>query len=317
MTITELHGPPDADLSSALTAFESQFHYPLGSDQSFRITHGKDYPRFFRAIGEATSFVAIQDGAVTGTAGLAVRRLLMPDGTARLVGYIGDLKIAENSRGTRILWRLTQAMRSACERFQVKTAFAVVMDGTSQTPPSYTGRAGLPHFTAVGKVTILRISTDRGSCETDDDYYATSKEAGEECYWNLCHGRYGCPVGSPEHRSEMKPVWLMRPDGVTCGLLEDTRRAKRLIAADGEELRSAHLSCFAFRTPEAGADLLRASLRRCLQHQFPALFVAVADGDRDPLLQALGSGTIVVAPATVYGTGFDLDGAWNINSAEV
>src|SRR5262249_11759480 len=47
-------------------------------------------------------------------------------------------------------------------------------------------------------------------------------------------------------------TWLVTSEGQACGLFEDTRRGKRLIADDGSQLISAHLSYFAFATP-AGA----------------------------------------------------------------
>ena len=50
MTVEPLRHPPDKELVDALDAFERGFTYPLGNDRRFRITHGEDYSRFFRAI---------------------------------------------------------------------------------------------------------------------------------------------------------------------------------------------------------------------------------------------------------------------------
>src|SRR5205807_1917922 len=100
------------------------------------------------------------------------------------------------------------------------------------------------------------------------------------------------------------------------GRLEDTRRAKRLIADDGEMI-SVHLSCFAWRTPEAGAAVVQAARRRAARHGFPALFVAVAAADAPVLAAALGDVERTEAPATVYGAGLEAGRLWNFNTAEI
>src|SRR5688500_3897167 len=73
MIVHQLHGPPPPELARALAGFESEFTYPLGPDSFFHISHGDDYPRFFRAMGEAACFVAQRrgDGTITGTLGAA------------------------------------------------------------------------------------------------------------------------------------------------------------------------------------------------------------------------------------------------------
>ena len=63
MNVHALSAPPPTALARALDRFEGQFRYPLGPGRSFRISHGDDYPRFFRAMGEGACFVAERDGA--------------------------------------------------------------------------------------------------------------------------------------------------------------------------------------------------------------------------------------------------------------
>ena len=106
-------------------------------------------------------------------------------------------------------------------------------------------RLGLPLFSELGKIMVLRLSSSRIPLSSADRWLTTA-ERGESCYLRLSTGRYACPGGNPPERSEMEPLWLMEPGGQACGRLEDTRRAKRLIADDGIEMRSAHLSCFAY-----------------------------------------------------------------------
>jgi len=90
-----------------------------------------------------------------------------------------------------------------------------------------------------------------------------------------------------------------------------------LIADDGEEMRSAHLSCFAYRDPIAGVALLRQALRHARNRGFPALFVAVPEPDGDTFVRAFAGAGLVVAPATVYGAELEPDPYWNIDTAEI
>jgi hypothetical protein len=214
-----------------------------------------------------------------------MRRLLLPGGEDRSVVYFGDLKICPDARGGQTLPRLAQAV-VAWVQTQAEAAFGVVMDGTPVTPGCYTGRLGIPLFQELGKVAVLRVPT-------------------------------ASPGGFPAERSETEPLWLMVPDGAACGRLEDTRRAKRLIADDGVEMQSAHLSCFAYREPRAGVELLQAALRGAAGRGFPALFVAVAAPEAEVFCRALGNADIVVAPATVFGAGLAPAPLWNINTAEI
>jgi hypothetical protein len=313
MKVHQISGPPSDLLAQALSEFEEPFAYPLGPGRFFRITHGEDYTLFFRAMGEASCFVAEHQGGVAGTLGTVIRRLRMPDGSERAAAYLGDLKIDANARGGSVLIRLARAAE-AWLRPRVQAGFGVVMDGTSSTPDFYTGRAGIPGFFNVGQVVVFRIP-----CTQEGDVSGslrTSEEAGLACYHRLSLGRYICLSGEPHKRSKTIPVWMMKPDGSACGMLEDTRKAKRLINGDGSELLSAHLSYFAYKVTTAGVELIQVARQQAASLGFPALFVAVAESDSEELLRSLPELSIVGAPATVYGAGL-ARGAWNINSSEI
>ena len=109
MTLYRLREPPEPTLARALAEFERRFTYPLGPGRSFRISHGEDYPRFFRAMGPATCFVMEQGGRVVGALGVAIRPLQFPDGIRRPAAYIGDLKVDPDVRGSLVFLRLAQA----------------------------------------------------------------------------------------------------------------------------------------------------------------------------------------------------------------
>jgi hypothetical protein len=316
MIVRQLCDRPSPELSRALAEFESSFRYPLGPGRFFRISHGDDYPRFFRAMGEAACFIAEHQGRVVGAVGTAVRSLLLPDGTERSVGYVGDLKVAPEARISlaflQLVWAAQKWLLS-----RVDGGFGVVMDGTAVLPTAYMGRAGLPGVRELAKVIVLRIPCPEAFVGPDDDRYRTEEEPAARCYRTLSRGRYASPGGTPAERSLTPPVWLMRPDGLACGRLEDTRRAKRLTDDAGAEMVSGHLAAFAFRSVEAGVDLIRAALRRARAAGLPALFVAVAPADAAALGDALRPLAPVVAPATVFGVGLDIGFPWNVNSSEI
>jgi hypothetical protein len=315
MIVHCLAAAPAPALAAALERFEEQFRYPLGPGRFFRIAHGDDYPRFFRAMGEGVCFVAETDGTIRGVLGAALRRLVLAGGEDRLALYLGDLKIDPAVRGGRTLPRLAHAVRNWAVA-RTDAAFAVVMDGTPVVPTRYTGRMGIPHFSELGKIMVLRMST-AGFVPPPDDRWFTTGERGEAYYLRLSGGRYACPGGNPAERSHMEPLWLVEPGGAACGRLEDTRRAKRLIADDGAEMQSAHLSCFAYRDAHAATVLLTVALGRAAERGMPALFAAVPVNDAAEICGLLQGTEAVLAPATIYGAGLEPGRAWNINTAEI
>jgi hypothetical protein len=315
MNVQLLQDAPAPDLARALERFEEQFRYPLGPGRFFRISHGEDYPRFFRAMGEGACFVAERNEVILGVMSAALRPLALPTGEECPVVYVGDVKIDPSARGGRTLPRLAAEGRRWAET-RARAALAVVMDGTPVSPPHYTGRLGIPLFSELGKILVVRLPTS-GISPDPGDGWITTGEVGGACYSRLCAGRYACSGGNPAERSETAPLWLMEPAGRACGRLEDTRRAKRLIADDGVEMRSAHLSCFAYQDRRAGFELLQVALRHAAGRGLPALFLAVAAPEADDFCRHTDGLGAVLAPATVYGVGLTPGPLWTINTAEI
>src|SRR3954463_4543761 len=108
MNVHRLTTAPSPELATSLARFEEQFTYPLGPGRSFRISHGQDYPRFFRAIGDAACFVAERNGEVLGALALAATRVRNPDATERPAIYFADLKAAPAARGGLALMQLVE-----------------------------------------------------------------------------------------------------------------------------------------------------------------------------------------------------------------
>jgi hypothetical protein len=316
MRISTLDTRPDATLVRSLDQFERQFSYPLGRAQSFRVLHGDDYGLFFRAMGEARCFIAEKDGEIIGTLAVVVRRIQLPDGTEKNVGYLGNLKISPCARGGRALFRLADAAATWIQK-SATAYFGVVMDGTALTPDYYTGRAGLPPFAPVGRVVVIRLPTSGASSIPDPMVSEAEPDVAMDCFRQLSIGRFATRCEQPSARSLLTPVWLVRKDGSACGCVEDTRRAKRLIGNDGVEMITGHLSCFAYKNIESGVALIRTAIGRAGLLGHPALFVALAEADSPEILAEFGGQDVKRAPATIFAYGLTRNMEWNLNTAEI
>ena len=323
MHIHRFEEAPPAAVASALERFERQFTYPLGVGQSFHISHGEDYPRFFRAIGgpgAGVSFVAEDDGGeILGTLGVALRPVQLPGGGVVTSAYLGDLKTSPDARRARTLVALAARAYSWGRGRGATMAYGVVMDGTPRSPSTYSGRFGIPAFGVVGRVCVLRLPVP-ATGPGEEAAYETGVETLESRYQALSVGRFAPLGGGAEWRASRAPLFLVEPEGCACGVLEDTRRAKRLLLGDGGEMVSSHLSKFAYADVRAGVALLRQALARCRQRTLaPALFVSVPEIDTAAFVRLLGDGPdIVQAPATIYGAGFAASHEpWNLSTAEI
>jgi hypothetical protein len=316
MMILKVFDAPQLALAQSLTTFEQQFIYPLGSDETFRIVHGEDYSRFLRSMGDACVFVVESNGTVLGTLGVTIRNLRFPNGEVQKVAYCCDLKLSPEARKGRVLWRLLGSARSWIND-QCDKVFCVVMDGTQATPNFYSGRVGLEKLGAIANVGIFRIPCGEGRPNLKASVRVVSQCEGVHCFEELCRGRFAILQSNCVARSVMTSVWLALSDHSACGFLEDTRCAKCLFRADGEELVSVHLSCFAFRTLESGVSLIRQAVVLCAEQGIPALFISLAPDNVKSFLSVLKMPNVLEASATVYGYGFPSGFPWNINTAEV
>jgi len=314
VNIRALDAQPDATLAQALGRFESRFTYPLGESTAFRVSHGDDYSRFYRAMGDSRVVIAERGGEVLGTLGGAVREVRSPDGGSLSALYVGDLKVLPGLEAGLVLVRLA-AVLMAWAAPRVTAAFGVVMDGTHKTPQRYTGRFGIPAFSELGRIMVLRVACERAA--DAGRQRACPEVEGLEIFQALTRGHYAPTNSVAAERSTLVPRWMRLESGLACGMLEDTGKAKRLFEVGGGELRSAHLSYFAFAHPGAGAQLLLQAAAQAAALEFPALFCAVPVDRAPPLLDALGSVACTLAPATVYGAGLAKGFAWHLNTSEI
>ena len=316
MNVLELMEPPAEWLGDALAQFELQFRYPLGPTRSFRISHGRDYVTFFQAIGEAHLFVGERRGTVLGTLAAVTRAVRFPSGETRRVAYLCDLKVAPHARGGRTLLHLMNAVRARLDVPCCGLAYAVVMDGTARTPAAYTGQLSLPAFEKLDQLMVLRIPT-QGAGECDGRVQATNAGTLQSIRDRLSKGQFVPLGGVPATRSQVEPAYLAMADGCACGVLEDTRRGKRLLDDAGDEILSVHLSRFAYANVSDAAEFLGSARGLARAAGFPALITAIPLADAAKIVDRLAVADTLLAPATVYGCGFREAAGWRMDTSEI
>jgi len=317
MTLHPLHDFPDAVPDAALRRFEEEFRYPLGESDSFFISHGDDYTRFFRSIGDPfLCHVAAREGAIVGSLSAAHQPVLEPGGQPGHLDYLGDLKTLPGPLSGRVFQRLALSILPHY-RPGITRAYGVVMDGTAALPDGYSGRCGIPGFRRVAGLHILRMNATPATEACEIRVQSPPAAAGMDRYRALARGCCASLGGRPELRSLFPPTWLLADDGSACGRLEDTLQAKRLFLNDGSELRNLHLACLAWNDVRSAVSLLGRALAIAHAGGYPALFLALPDSGYDALRPHLARWTVQVSSASIFGHGSLPDRPWILNSSEI
>jgi hypothetical protein len=319
MTIHPLTTSPPPDLAAALEEFEQSFRYPLGSQQSFRISHGREYLPFFQAMGEATVLVAEHAGQVLGTLVLIRRTVSIQtasESTEAPAYYLCDLKLRAEWRRSPLLARLIAFAQRHLLENGCRRCYCVVMDGTGRLPTDYTGRLGIPPFERLGEIMIMRLSPHE-TLPNETTVNVVSAAEAEQYVPCLRSAGVAAVGGQRSRRSRMTPLGLVESSGQACGILEDTRRGKSLYLESGEELLSAHLSNWTWANPQAGSNVLKQAVATGIQNGFPALFAAVPKRHYPQFVPLLRPLVIQEAPATIFGAGFSPAQDWWIDTAEI
>ncbi len=306
MTLHCLREYPSPWLAEALERFERQFDYPLGESSRFRITHGRDYLPFFQAMGRAQLYVIERQGKVLGTLAHVERFLEIgaDPSTRRLVHYLCDLKVAPAAQGSRVLGLLVREARRAIAESVSHACYSVVMTGTGRVPTDYTGRLDIPSFLKVAEIVVLRLS-----CASSVPLTVQREESlGNSSAVRLIGGNTAL-------RSLLPPMELKVADA--SGVLEDTRRGKRLWAGDGREMRNAHVSNLRFYSPESAARLLGLALDLGQASGFEAIFTAVPKPVFEKMKGCLAAFQWSDAPAAIYGYELPFGYEWWIDSTEI
>jgi hypothetical protein len=295
MQIIELTPPLYAAFSRHVNEFERLFTYPLGQDQKFRIDHGPQYDAFYRSMGEAHTYYALYHDKIVASIAYVIRHVKRGESVDQ-VAYIGDLKIHPDHQATRVFLTMAKHVQPILEQ-QLSCAYGIVMDGTINTPERYTGRLGIPPFKRLKELYVLRLDTKKwdGTSEA-----CMSKESCFNTYQHLSSMPFAL-ISETKIRSLMAPQWFSASTSA-CGMLEDTRLAKRLFLTSGEELLSTHLSYFVYDHAQQGFLVIKAALTRSFQCGFPAMFLALSTQQMNQLEPYLAKVKYTVAKAAVYGT---------------
>ncbi|MCF8462663.1 MAG: GNAT family N-acetyltransferase [Rickettsiaceae bacterium] len=309
MQIIELSTPIHSSLSHKVSEFERLFTYPLGQDRYFRIDHSPNYDAFYKAMGEAHTYYALYHDKIVASISYVIRTVKLHDHIDK-VAYLGDLKIHPDHQATRLFFSIAKHLQPILER-EVSSAYGIVMDGTINTPEQYTGRLGIPKFERLKEVYVLRFDTK--NCDTSTDSHI-SKESCFETYQNLSSKPFAS-ISNSHMRSAIAREWFSTSK-LACGMLEDTRLAKRLFLESGEELRSAHLSYFVYDDVQQGFLVIKSALKRSFQLGFPAMFLALSKQQMDDLESHLIGTSYSMAKAAIYGTQKTY-GEITINTAEI
>ena len=269
-------------------------------------------------MGRGIRLVAERDGEVLAAIGASLRTLAL-EGVRRRLAYLGGAKAAPGAAGARAWLRLALAVRRWALAGGAQGAYAVVMEGTRASPDRYSGRLGLEPLSELGAIEALRIPAGGG--RPDPAWSAASGEA--EARWRELSRRQLAPLdGEPALRSESRPRWLLCPRGRAVGLLEDTRRAKRLheiLPGGGERpMRAWHLSRCRWLDPGSGERLVRQALARLPRSAGEeALFLACSPAEARELAPRLASLELVRAPAAIWGTGVEPGLSWSVSASEI
>ena len=298
-----------------LREFEHQFWYPLGSKRKFRIEHLNNYSAFFEAIGKATCFLAVEDETVIGVLSVAIRdsRGINNSEDPR-VAYIADIKISPERQGSGVLGKLISHVFEWLSEIKITSAYSVVMDGTAKTPDLYTGRNGIPEFKCKGRVALLNLPTkesvEHHQHEIAIDFLPNSDDASVS----------RLPVWVNRNlvpRSVIRPSHILDVSNGVQGMLEDTRRTKRLYDEKGNEIMFAHLSYFCYQEPEQLLPVIKTAIGHAHSLGFTDLLVSVPYSKVKTFADSLVSLINQTFTATIYGTGYDTDISKLVYSSEI
>lgn len=310
MEVIEFNTPLNRSLSNQVFEFEGLFRYPLGNDQFFRIDHSPNPVAFYRAMGESRTYYVISQDNVIASISYVIRSVRGHNRIEKMA-YLGDLKIHPNYQGGRVLLKIAKHLQPILEK-KVYSAYGIVMDGTLNTPEQYTGRLGIAKFERLREIYILRFDTRISDTALMASH--VSKEPCFDTYQNLSKMPFE-KISNTQLRSSISPEWFSVPK-MACGMLEDTRLAKRLFLNSGEELLSTHLSYFVYDKVQEGFLVIEAALRRSVQLGFPAMFLALSKQQMDDLVPYLVTTNYTVSKAAIYGT-HKACGELTINTAEI
>jgi hypothetical protein len=280
------------EIRQALNHFEKQFHYALGKDKHFTISHGQHYENFFRSIGSETIFIAHENGSVIGTLAVVERTLIIEGKTSSAL-YLADLKVSPQRK--QALFQLLQSASQSFDSYSELPQFGVVMQDENMeqhSPQTYTGRLGVASFEKLADIAIIRypLHSKEGSCSINSDFLTNLPNP--VTMHDIC-----LPSDQTQLRSKYEPRTYHHPALAVSAILEDTLKSKNLFC-EHQEICSGHLTCFSYNTPTQAIEFIK-KLEGFAAQFYPALFFAVPKHEQHIFLDTLENSSN--APASIYG----------------
>lgn len=199
-----------------MNRFDSCFAYPYGANKTFHIHYSSDYyDRFYKAQGEAASFVTINKHGVTGTL-CSSKKEFFHENKKQQVVYIGNLKILPRLKTSKIIYQLIKALKTQYVE-QTHLAYSIVMDRTHGGVFLNDHSRFFPQFNYQKKLFIYSIPTTPACHPSIENILI-------EDFNSLYDTKKNEQISQ---RSVLNPIILKDKISLATGILEDTKKAKQ------------------------------------------------------------------------------------------
>jgi hypothetical protein len=278
----------DEALADAILAFERSIPTGLLGGRPRTYEHGRDYTRFFRAVGPNRTYIARDpSGAVIGTLTGVAWRVRLPSGKCRSAVYLMRIRVAFHVRtGPTIVRLMVRILLFVL--FHGCAAITLVQTGRSIKQGKIARALGLPEPRPVGAVRMITWPVSSVTPEHDAGLREATEREVRDRFGALTHGRIAVLGGNPHMRSALPPRWIMAADGSACGCIEDYARALTWRDDTGAALLESHLSFFGWQDPEAGGRFFRACLSVGASMGITRLRAVVDERLADAFIRAVG-----------------------------
>ncbi len=126
---------------------------PMAGTISLRIDRDPDFFALLRLRGESRVFVAVRAGQIIGCISAALRTVYIA-GVPEIVAYVGDMKVHPGFSGTRVAFRLLQAIEADVRLAGIDLGFCVAAEGNRRVMPLFEGRLGITRWIPLGRFLV-------------------------------------------------------------------------------------------------------------------------------------------------------------------
>lgn len=276
-----------AEMHARITEFERRIATADVGGQSTICDQGRDYSRFWRAIGRARAFAATDtSGRIVGVGAAVGMRLRMPSGRTRRATYLGHLRVLPECRFGPAIAAIS-ARLGATAGLLGPTVFGVVSERSGFHPERVAKGMGAPSLELFGTFTLLYFESGFDDQSLGQVRDATESEA-RSAYMRFTRDMIASTGGTPQMRSGRAPRWLITADGGACACIEDCDLVRRWIQPDGSHLAVMSLSFFGWESIHSAAAIVRAALAIAHAAGVPQVRMIIDDSVVDGLVDAIG-----------------------------